>query len=307
MSLGPLDLDHSRDLARELILAGVTAGNAEKNEVSARIYWRGGELFHDLLDRFGSSLAPLRQAFVPGLGVGAVLTEFATADVPLSPDCRRALAGLGGLMILNVSVFDRVLDSGRPTPDVCFSAAPQCQPLYSGSTETMLAPLQAEYFRRLDDLPQNQPQLRSMADTVIQRMYAAEIHSVSESPVARSTWWRKNSLPIVMLGLPAWIATDSFSSSAWTHHLMWLARLGEFFGWLDDCIDYMEDVRLGHANRIDARLRFISKEQLVRQIAAQGKRVLAQWSRVNGESPLRSTFAVIVWSWIENKPARMAS
>jgi len=237
--------------------------------------------------------------------MGAVLTEFAAAQVPLSPDCRRAVAALGGLLILTVSAFDKVLDSGRPPPRVCFAAEPEPQPLHAGSVEELLPALQAEYFRRLDRLPRRQPELRELADSVFQRMYAAELRSTSAASVSRSTWWRKNVLPILMLGLPGWIATDSFNPSSCMRHLRWIARLGEFFGWLDDCVDYLEDVRLGQANRIDARLRSISKEQLVRTIAGQGKRVLEQWDRDEPGPPLHSTFAVIVWSWIENKPARM--
>jgi hypothetical protein len=110
-----------------------------------------------------------------------------------------------------------------------------------------------------------------------------------------------------MLGLPAWIAADSFDSCRCMRHLMWLARVGEFFGWVDDCVDYTEDVTLGQANRIDGRLCSISKEQFVRKIAASGKQLLAQWDLANGPSTLRSTFGVIVWSWIENKRAETVS
>jgi hypothetical protein len=301
------DLDLRRALASELTAAGIVASDAEKHLVSSRIFSRGRELIDDLRGEFDGVRVPFREKLVLGLGVGAALSDFATAEVPLTPECRRALSCLGGLMIVIVSAYDKVLDSGRPPPAVCFSAVPPCRPHAAESLEALLPSLQAEYFRRLDNLPRKQPALRSMADTVIRRMYAAELQSVAASPVGRSTWWRKNVLPILMLGLPAWIAADSFSSPSCIRHLMWLARLGEFFGWLDDCVDYVEDVRLGQANRIDARLRSISKEQIVRTIAAQGTRVLARWDRENLGSPLRSTFSVIVWSWIENSPSQMVS
>ena len=297
-------LDLSRALAGELTAAGVIADNDQKNFVSARISWRGTKLFEDLESEFGEGVTELREQFVSGLGMGAVAAEFVTAPVPVTPACRRALADLGGLLILSVTAFDRVLDSGRPPPEVRYSATPVSPPVHGGPLEAWLPSIQTEYFRRLDRLPQRQPAIRTLADSIMRRMYAAELGSVSPQPASRSTWWRKNVLPIVMLGLPAWIAADPFHSSSFFRHLMWLARLGEFFGWVDDCVDHAEDVILGQANRIDFRLRSTSREHLVHWIAAQGKRVLAQWDLASGPPALRSTFAVIVWSWIENQPAR---
>ena len=291
-------------MADALSAAGIVADDGEKNLVSARIFRRGAEVFEELTGEFGPDLLPFRKSFVLALGTGAVVTEFVSAQIPLAAECRRALAELGGLLILYVTALDGIVDSGRPAPPICFTTTTGARPPAGSPLDAWVPTLLSEYIRRLDRLPRRQPRLRATADAAIRRMHAAELHSLSPAPVGRSTWWRKNVLPILMLGLPGWIAADSFDASSCLRHWIWLARLGEFFGWVDDCVDYAEDLRLGQANRIDFRLRSISKERLVRHIAAQGKRVLEQWDAANRASPLHSTFAVIVWSWIENQPAR---
>ena len=84
---------------------------------------------------------------------------------------------------------------------------------------------------------------------------------------------------------------------------MWLGRVGEFFGWLDDCVDYEDDLAGGHANRIHVLLRMASTAQVARHIAWQGRRILFEWDSWNDSSSVRDVLAVIVWAWIENKPA----
>ena len=286
-------------VAEQLRSVGVTASRETMDRVSDRMIVRGWEDFHHLRSKVVTDLRPFQKPIVRSLGTGALLTEFVTAGVPVDGQNRAVLAALGGLVILIVSTFDVMLDEGGSVP-VLFSASP----IKPGSAEdarfTLLRELVDLYFRELQMLPNARGEVRVLTETAIHRMYAAEVRSVSESCISRTTWWRKNVLPFVVMGLPAWLGSRSLDAAAFRRHLTWLCRLGEFFGWLDDCVDYADDSATGRPNRIDSQLRRRPAASLARGIAAQAQRVMLQWDAANQSSPKRDVFAVMVWSWIEN-------
>jgi hypothetical protein len=285
-------------LADELVEMGVTVDPAVRALLTARIRARGGREFERLQAESGIDIARFEKPCIQSLGVGAALTEFAVSGVPLTPEGLSTVTALGGLAILMVSAFDSALDGGVQIPALFpldGAGAAQRKPSLIRSAVNL-------YFKRLAGLPQTRPQIRRMIEKVVDRMYAAELESASGPNISRRSWWRKNTLPIAILGIPAWMAADSCPAFDFRRHLAWLCRLGEFFGWLDDCVDYDEDLANGHANRIDFRLQSMPQSCLVRNIAGQAKRILSQWDTVNPAVPARDYFAVVVWGWIEHKP-----
>jgi hypothetical protein len=292
-------------VAGELRAAGVAVDPFTANRLVARILVRGEQEFDQLRREMGHCLDPFHQPMIRSLGTGASITEFAIAGVPFAREYLAHVTALGGLATLIVSAFDAILDHGGRVPEL-FPRKPQVVPArHNGSKVAVVQELVEVYYRRLDELPQSHQNVRAMLEKVIQRMYYSELRSITGAGISRTTWWRKNVLPFVVMGLPAWLAAPSFPVAVLQRHLMWLGRLGEFFGWLDDCLDYAEDSALGQANRIDVRLRSISEESLARSIADQARRILTQWDRANEGSPIRSIFAVIVWTWIEHTPTRV--
>jgi hypothetical protein len=281
-------------LASELIAAGITIGQADKDLSAGRILARGEREFQQIKREIGIDLTRYRRACVRSLGTGAALAEFAIAEVPMAREERRSVTALGGLAILMVSAFDAALDGGVSVPPVFPRQTPPYPSLIHHTVDL--------YYRRLAALPQTLPQVNDMVEKAIARMYVAELQSVGTPHISRSVWWRKNVLPIALLGLPAWMAADSFSAGDFRRHFVWLCRLGEFFGWLDDCVDYTRDLAAGHANRIEVRLRSMSPSRLAGRIASQARWILSQWDAVNPASWVRNYFAVIVWTWIENNP-----
>ena len=291
-------------LASELMAAGLSVDPAVRIRRTSRILAHGKREFERLRKEIGIDLTAHEQPCIRSLGVGAALAEFAISGIPMTRKERFAVMALGGLAILMVSAVDSALDRGLPLPylfplDEETAGSGRAQPELSFIRSAVRL-----YFRRLAALPCARPQFRRIVETAIERMYAAELESVSCPDISRRAWWRKNVLPIAILGIPAWIVAERASPADFRRHLAWLCRLGEFFGWLDDCVDYSEDQANSHANRIDTRLQFMSQFQLVRAIAGQAKRVLEQWDAVNPAVPARDYFAVVVWGWIELKPGR---
>jgi hypothetical protein len=286
-------------LAGELIAAGITVEPVDKDLLAGRILVRGERAFAEIEREIGMDLTPYKFQCIRSLGTGGALTEFAIAGVPLTREERRNVTALGGLAILMVSAFDAALDGGVKVGELFPRRAPPYPSLIHGAVDL--------YYRRLAALPQTRPQLSAMVERAIARMYAAELQSVSTPRIGRSIWWRKNVLPIALLGLPAWMAAESFRIADFRRHLAWLCRLGEFFGWLDDCVDYAGDLAAAQPNRIDFRLQSMSPSRLARNIAAQARRVLSEWDAVNTASWVRYYFAVIVWSWIEHNPEPVSS
>ncbi len=294
-------------LAGELMTAGVSVDPGVRIQRTSRIWALGQREFARLREEIGVDLTAHEQPCIRSLGVGAALTEFAISGIPLTRRERFAVMALGGLAILMVSAVDSALDRGLQLP--CLFPL-DLKAASSGRVQSELSFIRSAvnlYFRRLAALPRARTQFRRIVETAIERMYAAELESVSCPNISRRAWWRKNVLPIAILGIPAWIVAERCSPADFRRHLAWLCRLGEFFGWLDDFVNYSEDQANSHANRIDTRLQFMSQSQLVRAIAGQAKRVLAQWDAVNPAGPARDYFAVVVWGWIEHKRVHASS
>ena len=288
-------------LADEFVAMGVTIDLDVRARLTAKVWARGNKEFERLQQEIGIDITHFKKPCIQSLGIGAAVTEMAVSGVPLTAEGLSAVTALGGLAVLMGSALDSALDAGVQIPalfpldgDVECAGCAQRKPSLIRSAVNL-------YFRRLAALPQTRPQVRRVIEKSIERMYAAELESVAGPKISRQSWYRKNALPIAILGIPAWMVADACPDGHFRRHLAWLCRLGEFFGWLDDCIVYDADLANGHANRIDFRLQSMPQSRLVRIIAGQAKRILSQWNVVDPASPARDYFAVIVWGWIDQR------
>jgi len=289
-------------LAEEFVAIGVTIDPDVRKRLTAELWARGSRDYERLQQEIGIDITDFKRPCIQSLGIGAAFTEMAVSGVPLTAEGLATVTALGGLAVLMVSAFDSALDAGVEIPalfpldgDVECGGCGERKPSLIRSAVNL-------YFKRLAALPQTRPQVRRVVEKSIERMYAAELESVAGPKITRQSWYRKNALPIAILGIPAWMVADACPDKQFRRHLAWLCRLGEFFGWLDDCVDYDQDLANAHANRIDFRLQTMPQSRLVHTIVGQAKRILSQWDVVDPACPAREYFAVIVWGWIDQKP-----
>jgi hypothetical protein len=294
-------------LADQFVSMGVTVDPAVRARLTARVRTRGIREFRRFREEIDIDITGFEKPCIQSLGIGAALTEFAVSGLPLTSEGLSAVTALGGLAVLMVSAFDSALDGGLQVPDLFPLDRGADRPGCARHKPSLIRSAVTLYFCRLAGLPQTQPQVKGIIERAIERMYVAELESVGGPNVSRRCWWRKNALPIALLGIPAWMAVDTCQDEGFRRHLAWLCRLGEFFGWLDDCVDYEADLANAHANRIDFRLQSIPASRLVRNIAGQAKRILSQWDIVNPAAPARDYFAAIVWGWIDQNPVHALS
>jgi hypothetical protein len=294
-------------LADEFTAMGLVAGSDVREDVRAQVWARGNQEFKRLQEEIGIDITPFKGPCIQGLGVGITLTEMVLLGIPLTPEELSSVTALGGLAILMVSAFDSALDAGVRIPqlfplDRGVEYAEHCRrepPLIRSAVEL--------YFKRLAAFPQTRPHVRRLIEKAINRMYTAELQSGVGPGISRQSWWRKNALPIAILGIPAWMVSEVYSPDQLQRHLAWLCRMGEFFGWLDDCVDYDDDLANAHANRLGCRLQTMSQSRLVSNIGEQARRILSRWESINSASRAQEYFAVIVWDWMEQEPVHAMS
>jgi hypothetical protein len=238
------------------------------------------------------------------MGVGTSFTAFLIRGIPLSPELVSAVASLGGIAHTIYALFDSLLDTSGAAPRL-FSELPLLsEDTLTRSRQKAVLDLVDLYFRQIRSLcPEDSPRYLLLRRT-IQKLYKAELHSAASDKFCWSTWWRKNVLPIVVMGLPAWLSMPDEATITFAGHLRWLSRVGEFLGWLDDFADYEGDCASGQLNR----LRFHEHGpigKLARKVGAKGRRVLELWDSINDDSPARDTFTVIAWMWLAPRQSEL--
>ncbi len=293
-------------LRKELTDAGIVADAERRRVITGAITNRGWAEFDQLCGDVGLPMECVERSVVASLGMGAAVTEFATAGIGLAPEFAGRVAALGALSNVIVSAFDAIVDAGGAPPQIDLGGTVQPEGRHGNLKRRILARLVELYYRRLNALPQENVEVRSLIDRSIRRMYAAELQSAGRKSGGRSVWWRKNVLPFVVTAAPGWLTIPRWTPERFLQHLRWLCRLGEFLGWVDDCVDLSRDESLGQSNRVGWYLASGSEAGLARRVAAQGHRILREWDAANGPSPVRDTFAVIVWSWIDSGAAHRA-
>ncbi len=285
-------------LSAELAAADFAPSPLLVKLVGSRIADRGASE----LDRVGLSGLQdedLRRICIHHLGVGACFTEFLISSLKLPRDFRAKAASLGGLAHTIYAAFDSLLDFSQTVPDVFGDYRPLISDSEVSDKQTLVVTLVQRYFRALNALSSEGDKVRTLLDDAIRKLYDAELESAIKVDIRRRTWWRKNALPIVVMGLPGWFSPLKGSNISFSEQLFWLGRVGEFLGWVDDFSDYERDCASGQPNRLRNSSED-SIERLARQVAAKGRRVLAAWDLRNALSAPRDVFTVIVWGWLAN-------
>lgn len=288
-------------LATELATAGFKPDPLLIKLVGGRIAERGKHEF----ERLGPAVTEAgswRTVCAHHLGIGASFTDFLTSGLALEREIRSEISSLGGIAHTIFAVFDFLLDVSGSAPElfsdhVQLAADPDVR-----SRQKLVIDLVHLYFRKAKALSSSAPHVYELLERGIHKLHAAELLTSKQHEIEYSTWWRKNALPIILMGLPAWLSVPGKSKISFTDHMLWLGRVGEFLGWLDDISDYERDCALGHANRLRLNGAF-SIERFVRRVTAKGQRVLNLWDSRNGVSPARDTFRVIVWMWLAAPPS----
>ena len=293
----------AQSLTAELAAIGFMPESLGIKLVGARIADRAECEF----ERLSQNIAPpkrWRALCVHHLGIGASFTEFLIAGLPLEREFKSKVASLGGIAHTIYALFDALLDVSQ-APPVLFAGDPRfaADPEIRGKQELVVS-LVNLYFQKLS-LLSGAPRIHALLERVIRRLHEAELRSAMPRQIERKTWWRKNALPIVVMGLPAWLSTPPESKIRFAEHIMWLGRVGEFLGWLDDFSDYERDGASGHANRLRLE-NSVSIEAHARRAAAMARRILGFWDSRNGISPARDTFTVIAWTWLTAPESKLA-
>jgi hypothetical protein len=287
----------AKNVADELAGKGFMPNPLRAKLVGSRMALRGEQEFKSLAEAGGPSLDCFRALCTRCLGVGASLTAFLISGLPLDKRVRAEIETLGGIANTIVAVFDSLLDVSQSAP-VLFAADPQFSDDASiCASQKLVCNLVDLYFRKLDLLSTTAPRVRLLLERAIQRLYEAELRTAEPNRMQWSAWWRKNALLMIIMGLPAWLQMRDSDESEFAAHVMWLGRVGEFFGWLDDASDYELDQMTGGANWLRQRHESSIKE-CARRIAAKGQRVLSFWDARNSDSRARDTFTVIAWMWL---------
>lgn len=238
------------------------------------------------------------------LGFGDALTRFAAAPVRLDAAVEERVVELGALANLIVTMYDGCLDdasaAGDPLPRDALARAWSLEEATAdgsaSAAQALLTRLVFEYRSRLIALGTGPA--RELVERAIARMYAAERATrEGHNPAALL---RKNALPFVVMGFPAWVAGSRTADDGCIRwHLAWLYRLGSFIGWVDDIIDLSADRAAGHPNRVLDAFLADQVAGLPAAVAARGRRVMKEWCvRVDrSRHSMAGILPTVVTSW----------
>jgi hypothetical protein len=201
------------------------------------------------------------------LGFGASLTQFLTEAVAMDAFQRARVIELGALANLIVSLYDEFVDRGY-SPDILPKSAlglamdARGRMLLRMTSWMRSAPsrlsvaLVSDYFENRERLTyaRQRTDVWHALVRIIGRMYLAERATVgaARNP-GKKQLRRKCALPIVLMGMTAWIAANQEDARLSWRHLRWLYGVGLLLGYVDDAVDALEDHRCGRRNLLSLR------------------------------------------------------
>lgn len=231
-------------------------------------------------------------------GYGELMTRFLAAPVGLPPDQSGEVAVLGALANLLVSYFDELVDSGCSRAHLLPDWALAISSSLAGRTVLRVlshvgpAPgrlvrrLVVEYFRRVAALPNARQHAGVRTDLfrMIVKMHQEEGRTAADWRRLRGdpAKQKKTSLPLVVLGLPAWLASANCPLQPYLRHRRWLVKFGLFIRWIDDAADLELDTKAGSANLVLRALersgnRNEAATALADRISRRGRWLLDEW------------------------------
>ena len=261
------------------------------------------------------------------MGYGGLMTRFIIAPVPDLVASRDDFQRAGALANLLVGYVDELVDHGMRRSAILppwalrqALAGGRALPIRAWSRTgpapaRLVCALVIAYARHVARLPYatRHPEVRARLDRTIYEMYEAEAKSPREwSLSAGTSRQRKTAFPIVVLGLPAWLAVADADPRTRSWHLRWLQRMGKFIRWIDDVADVEQDARDGAPNLLLDAMRAlddrndrddaIRSARLVSIIARRGGQLLADWEQAVPPSRQidaeRDSFPAIVTAWL---------
>lgn len=252
-------------------------------------------------------------------GFGMVLTDYFIKPFAFTDEKRKALAHCGAMANLIVTLFDFMADSegfkkNELLEHVLFNHTTgklgKVKRLVmlctGGSDQRLLLSLIKEYFTHIREVVGETKDLSPFYN-LIRKMYLAEKQTlVMPDRVTEAQWTRKSVLPFLVMAVPAWIS-GNLSRKELVFQIRWFYKFGRTIGYVDDCVDYEQDVKCGAPNILVIR-KMCSKSNsddelmsLVTRIASDIQDLQFVWKQLftgpvaNSEDCLPS---VVVASWI---------
>jgi hypothetical protein len=248
------DIATYRELRHEITAKGRREADLLKNSL-------GSSMWNMLLKKINTKYA--EDDLIRILGFGNALTVYSILPVLPEDELFERVVKLGTYNNLIISLFDHLSDSGITSHKILTvnelenligkkSVSNRLSYLLPGSREKlMIKTLIRLYNRELKYLGsiKNRPQILNTINTVIRRMFAAELDTLNGPEAKNQVLNRKSALPFVLMGMPSWLISNQFNAGKFWSHTRWLYRLGLFLGALDDIVDLIDDIRNGHPNQ----------------------------------------------------------
>ncbi|MHA1916328.1 MAG: hypothetical protein ACW986_06650 [Promethearchaeota archaeon] len=260
------------------------------------------------------------------LGFGHAITEFLIAPLDLADKIKKKeVVRYGALANLIVCIFDHFLDTKQKKSrnilphwilTIIFTEKYRfflkIIMKFRSNESKIVIKLMSLYSKFLLQLPSPNRQLIVIKEIkkLIYELYKAGI-VVSENKIKLRKDLAiklKRQLPFVIMGITGWAFKPNFSTQNYQWHIDWMYQVGEFFGWIDDAADLLDDTKTRHPNRILARRGTFGGDhnsilQLISKIADQGKLIINEWKKntLNSEEiPLdvKEILSSCVISWL---------
>lgn len=291
------DTSPDRALLAALERVGLLPSAEQYRECWRDVYARGTELRRSLSADVGQrlwdrALPPSGDGRMPFdtvriLGFGHGLTDFIGSSLTLNAADRASVNELGALANFIVCFYDYALDrSDAPVstlpewalhamiarrPDLRLALARHFGP----PEQKLMTRLVRRWFHGVSNLARRHEHndLLAIIHRAVLSMYRSE-RAAPTTPVhsRRLMLRRKNALPFVVMGLPAWLAVADVDAAALRDHLRWTYRLGLFLGAIDDANDLQTDLETGQANQF-----LLQTPPSVAAVAARGVSINTSW------------------------------
>lgn len=288
-------------------------GTNLRRKLSARVGKRAWDL---ALPRSSDGRMPFDTVRILGFGHG--LTDYICASLTLDTADRTTVNELGALANLIVCFYDYALDRSdapiltlpEPVLQAMISRRPDLRLVlarYVGPPERILmARLVRHWFHDVSKLAKRHGpnDLLAIIHRAVVSMYQSE-HAARTAPIdaCRLVLRRKNALPFVVMGLPAWLAVADVDPVELRAHLRWTYRLGLFLGVIDDAVDLQTDLETGQPNQF-----MLQPPPQVTAAAERGARISASWrsravAELRDDLQVTNMFAGVIASWFGGSTA----
>jgi hypothetical protein len=254
------------------------------------------------------------------LGFGECFTEFLIAPVKIESRFRARVIRLGALANAIGATYDMFVDSRICEPDIISRKtltrmlsgdASKEHPPRISTPQKIISEMLTQYFRLLRSFCPND---NSKLVTRLLRADIMRLFDAEGKTLAKKRYYLKDvqdlkdksALLFVIMGLPAWLASDRAEPSQIAEHRKWLYSFGEFIGWIDDIRDLKGDAMHGRPNRLAIWLKANGRRSdrrldwLVRDLSEKASAIMDGWNShvIEARHYEQFTMSVTVVSWL---------